>query len=586
MPRILWVDDKYIQRSSHEGTHHLRHEPHEVEIEHLRKGGITVVTVGSTAEAKSVIEAEGLSSFAGIISDMERCEGLETSPGTHMPWQTAEIAGLKLRRHVRKIEEQGERSSATPIFFYTTGRYVQERPPEVVNDSNCFITNSALTLYEHISRRLFRTPNILMRKDPGDPCSNLTVSRSHRFTDGAPVFFYRDTALQNKLSWFNPIKVVRSGWDDREKLLIEILRYPSALRDEYRIRLIEYAAQLSRMSDPWGGNKADTVATQVIRDYTSRSVYETVYGILNNRIFRYRGNNLAHGDILLATFILRHVIAGMYQYAERRSKNIKTSLHYDELVSAGNIYVTYRCIPVTSCDLTSLIQFVPFRNEYNRAFAMPIGPTSTTRNIEVATQFLESMSKTIEHGEHLIGVKFYIFDLPHQYLGLFEHYFPSRVAPAAAVDIRETSFYPEEEEVLLSGVFNEVVRHHPKSATKDFPRDIDQFDVVVINADRNHPSTFAMKGRRKIRSGNNYAAGEGELVYWNDMDDQARYFFGRLVIHWRSKICKAYHEIYTPDQKEVLSHYESQIQAREADLHKHFDEIIPSVQVPTTVFES
>lgn len=579
---VLWVDDKHTKKNTESvkgsaGPEKELLAPHEEEIQRLNDGGIEVVKAESTQDALAKIRQKGLDAYHGIISDMERAEDDGETKNEH--------AGLDLLRQVRQQEGDISKDQKTPFFIFTTGKHTAGKyEGDIGEDNRSFITNKTFELYEHVSREVLKDENILLRKDPKDANSGQLTPRQNRFVYSDQAFFEKE-AVQREMNKRRPaIEFVRAGWEDTEKLLAQILRYPSAIAISDRLSLIEYAAKIAGDTYAWDEAVKPETAISLLPDYTSRVVYDTVYGIMNGRIYRARDKKIGYGDLLLATYILEHLNIALYHHVAKEGdfgEGDDGKRRHAYPVFRPDI--TYRGIQIAKKEIDSLKDMVEGKSDKGRAFTHPLSLVSTSYSLEQASRFLKKAGSEKEKQPALF--KTYILSLPKEYLSLYNKYFNSTVSSICAVDIQDRSYYPDEEEVLFRGPFFEMLGYHTPGTSERADGDFQQFDAVTIDANRDHSTTFAMKDTDKLELDNNYTGDEGEPDDWNDLDDQARYLFGRIVMHWRFKACKAYHEIYNPADKELLEHYDAQIEAREKDVHKHFNETIPSVKVSASIFE-
>lgn len=561
MRHILWVDDKYATENEN-ASEEVRIDPHEEEIKHFKSGGIEVDTVGSTDSAIDALSRNGVDHYSGIITDMERGDD--------------ETAGIKIWEHVRGGGHD------LPVFIYTTGKHTKQKYDGIREDPSAYIVNATLVLFEHVSREVLEDEDILLRKDPENPDSDKKQGRINRFVYSDQAFF-QDDAVQDQMDKRRPaIEVVRDGWDDTEKLLTQILRLPSFIDESaFRVSLIDYAAKISGDTYKWDDSDSPDAAISLLPDYTSRAVYDTVYGIMNGRIYRVRDKAIGFGDLLLATYILEHINIALFHHVAQKGDFGEGS--DGQRKHAYPIYrpdTTYRGIQIKRDQLSELKKLVA--GDEGRTFSHPLSLVSSSRSIAQASTFLADEATQSEKEPALF--KTYILSLPADYLRLYNKYSSSTISSICAVDIQDQSYYADEEEVLFRGPFFEMLDYLVPEESERAEADYQQFNAVTIDVNRDHPSTYAMKDDAPVDVNGNYTEGE-EPKKWKDLDDQVRYLFGRIVMHWRFKACKAYHKIHNPEDKELLSHYDALIEAREKDVHKHFNETIPSVEVPTSIFE-
>lgn len=579
MHHILWVDDKYAKKDSEsadsgeESKGNLR-ESHEKEIKRLNDGGIKVVKADSTQDALAKIRQKGLDAYHGIISDMEREEGDGGATNEH--------AGLDLLRQVRQQEGDISKDQKTPFFIFTTGKHTAGKyEGDIGEDNRSFITNKPFELYEHVSREVLKDEKILLRQDPKDASSGQLTTRQNRFVYSDQAFF-KDEAVQNEMDGRRPaIEFVRAGWEDTEKLLAQILRYPSAIATPYRLSLIEYAAKIAGNTYAWDEAVKPETAISLLPDYTSRVVYDTVYGIMNGHIYRVRDKKIGYGDLLLATYILEHINIALYHHVAKEGdfgQGNDGKRKYAYPVHRPD--TTYRGIQIPKEEIDSLKDMAEGKSGKGRAFTHPLSLVSTSYSLEQASRFLKKADSDEEEQPALF--KTYILGLPEKYLSLYNKYFNSTVSSICAVDIQDRSYYPDEEEVLFRGPFFEMLGYHTPGTSERADGDFQQFDAVTIDANRDHPSTYAMRNEDPHDFGVQY----GENKEPEDLDDQARDLFGLLVRHWRAKACKAYHTMYNDGRHALISYYDQQIKARKKDVEGRFREEIPSVDVPTSVFEN
>lgn len=557
--RVLWVDDSYENLTQDgdviDDEKEVR-DNNKSEREHIKKADVTFVLQASTDAALSILTDPVDNRFDCIISDMERGDN--------------ERAGLDLIQHVREFDQE------IPIIIYTTGKHTNRDYKKLFDQKFNSITNEPEYLLEILSFHLFGNPDKLLQEDPSDEKSSPLPDRAPRYVYKGQSFFESDSVQKRMDNIRSTIELVRANWHDREKVLAEILCYPTGLAPSQRQRLVEYALKATSFDYDWRESAAGGSDTRILSDYTSRFWYARVFGTMN-AVFRSSDERITYGDIALSTYILEHLNVSLYNY-----------LHSSE---DGSPYprlhqgYCYRGIELTEKDYNSLAKLSEnaISGSENRNFSHPLSLISSSTNLDKAFEFLPSAEtgkaeqeddfESDDSGKPAL-FKSYIFSMPDEYIDLYKSFFgDSIVSSLCAVDIRQQSYYVAEEEVLLRGPFFEMVHHRPETSNTEHP--VPLFESVVLDANRDHIATFAMKGKKCLKLAGNKANSK------EDLDGQARYLFGLLARLRRAEICRKYLEEYgdqsngaykeNGEEIGIVAQYTRKIDGWREEINENFD---------------
>lgn len=270
-----------------------------------------------------------------------------------------------------------------------------------------------------------------------------------------------------------------------------------------------------RQVGPFIGDNFD-----VIRLYTSNPGYRQIFSMLNSAL---RMDTLTHedGQLQATVFLIELLNIDLYNYTNtRQSPNFQgvvyrgVSLHKDQIQEFRDLAA---------------------KPAQDRHWSVPLSMMSASTSTEVALRFARSDAKNCTTHQPFLW-RIHVADLHPKLLGLYQDRFPTSVVTSlCAVPIHELSQF-EEEEVLLRGPFFQLICVGDEIIDGQEPA-IPVMDLVMLNTNRDHPSSFELES-----------------------EDEARVFFACIVGMGRAAVCKEIAKKYNllNDMKEYEEMYKKQ----------------------------
>ncbi|KAG6853713.1 hypothetical protein C0991_002129 [Blastosporella zonata] len=259
---------------------------------------------------------------------------------------------------------------------------------------------------------------------------------------------------------------------------------------------------------------ADDENLSVIRLYTSKAGYDQIFRIINQA---FRTEDVAEQirRVRCAVFLIELLNIDLFNYTLRmpRSRNFEGTV-YRGVVFSGDQLQDFKVLAA--------------RPVAERYWAIPMAMMSASTDRSVALREFAGqdnlMDVTGTVTRHPFLWRIHVIGLSSKYLQIYRERFPtSVVSTIGAVPIRELSDYAEEDEVLLRGPFFQLVCLQ-EEVFEGQEKPVHVMDLIMINANRDHPSTMQL------------SAEEGE---------SARQLFACLVGMRRAEICRELASLYS-----------------------------------------
>ncbi|KAG6845836.1 hypothetical protein H0H87_002524 [Tephrocybe sp. NHM501043] len=332
--------------------------------------------------------------------------------------------------------------------------------------------------------------------------------------------FYNGETLSTRMSSLRQaIIYVRENWKDYSLLMADLRSYIADLiGDAYNNQQLQNYLPIVLTSFKVWNSEIDTVpddeGLSVIRLYTSKAGYDQIFRIINQA---FRTDDVAEQQRRLrcVVFLIELLNIDLFNYTLRKP----ATHNFEGTVYRGVIF---------SDDQLQDFKVLAARPVKERYWAIPLAMMSASTDRNVALKHfagLDSMADDTEKSEmcHPFLWRIHVIALQPRYLQIYREKFPtSVVSTICAVPIRELSDYAEEDEVLLRGPFFQLVCLQ-EEVFEGRDRPIHVMDLVMLNANRDHPSTMQL------------SAEEGE---------KARQLFASLVGMCRAEICKELAGLY------------------------------------------
>ncbi|KAG6918505.1 hypothetical protein DXG01_013865 [Tephrocybe rancida] len=334
-------------------------------------------------------------------------------------------------------------------------------------------------------------------------------SRSQTFYNGETLAT-RMTALRQAIIY------VRENWREYPHLMADLRSYIADLisgpEDQHLHRYLPIVLTSIKVWNSHFDSVPDDENLSVIRLYTSKAGYDQIFRIINQA---FRTEDVAEQErrIRCAVFLIELLNIDLFNYTLRtpRTSNFQGTV-YRGVVFSNDQLQDFRTLAAK-----------PVPERY-WAIPMAMMSASTDRNVALK-EFagLDKMADDVDATRHPFLWRIHVIGLHDRYLQIYRERFPSSVVSTiGAVPISDLSDFTEENEVLLRGPFFQLVCLQEELFDgQDKP--VHVMDLVMINANRDHPSTMQL------------SAEEG---------DRARQLFACLVGMCRAEICRELAALY------------------------------------------
>lgn len=328
--------------------------------------------------------------------------------------------------------------------------------------------------------------------------------------------FYNGEILSARMAAIRQaIIYIRENWKDYPILIADLRSYIQELTVGADDRNISpYLPLVLTSVKAWDRELnaiPDDEKLSVIRLYTSQAGYNQIFRIINQA---FRSDNVVEQErrVRCAVFLIELLNIDLFNYTLRTPR-----AHSFQ----GTVYrgVTF------SDDQLQDFEDLAARSVAERYWGIPLAMMSASTSRAVALKQFAGLDKMTEDtGEyHPFLWRIHVVNLSPKYLKIYRERFPSSVVSTiCAVPIRELSDFTNEDEVLLRGPFFQLICLR-EEVLEGQEIAIQVMDLVMLNANRDHPSTMELSTE------------EGE---------KARQLFACLVGMCRAEVCKELAELY------------------------------------------
>ena len=264
------------------------------------------------------------------------------------------------------------------------------------------------------------------------------------------------------------IEYIRNNWEDREKFaknLAEFLTERTGHDSDQKFR--DRLEIIKTKNRNWGDidkTQLDSTDFEAIRLYTSEVGYNKIFGIMNS-LFRYDDTVNDTKTVQTIVFLVELINIDLYNFCLKYKR-------YDNFTG-----VVYRGVGLNDSDFDAFQALMKY-DIPKRYIAVPLCLMSSTTNVETAKFFVRSKPKAVLFKIHILALK-------PQYL---KHYRQRNsmgvVSSICAVNIKDLSDFPEEDEILLRGAFFQVLDFY-----KDTQENLHVLEVCMLNSNRDHLSS-------------------------------------------------------------------------------------------------
>ncbi|KAF8875461.1 hypothetical protein BD779DRAFT_213434 [Infundibulicybe gibba] len=328
------------------------------------------------------------------------------------------------------------------------------------------------------------------------------ASRLIRFQDFDSSFHHGESLHESIHIIREAITHIRENWANYQDLIDRLtvfLQDADNLAQDDERRLIEDMYLTPKAWVDRNPDGHDTNDFSILRLYLSDFGYREVFGIAEEAM---QTNSLVTvHDLIPAIFLIELLNIDLFNY---------TALH-DE----GNDFqgIVYRgsYSPETRIQEFRDLYAKPLPERY-WAVPLPIMSASLSPNTALA----HALAEPRRQSSHLLLWRIHVASLSPRSLEMYKSRFPtSVVSTICAVPVHPISPYPDEREVILRGPFFQLVRIADEIV--DGVGSVCVIDLVMLNSNRDHPTTMELSAAR---------------------GQKARELFAALVAMERFSVCK------------------------------------------------
>ncbi|KAG6826508.1 hypothetical protein H0H92_015563 [Tricholoma furcatifolium] len=350
--------------------------------------------------------------------------------------------------------------------------------------------------------------------------------------------FYNAKTLSTRMDALRQaIIYVRENWRDYPALMNDLRSYIIELTDGAENHSLPYLTTVLTSLKSWN-SKLNTIPDDedlsVIRLYTSKAGYDHIFRIINQS---FRTDDVAEQirRVRCAAFLIELLNVDLFNYTLRtpRTHNFQGTVYRGVVFSDEQLQ-----------DFKDLAA-KPVADRY---WAIPLAMMSASTSRSVALNGFAELGNVASDGtaRHPFLWRIHVIGLFPKYLQIYRDKFPSSVVSTiCAVPIRDLSDFAEEDEVLLRGPFFQLICLREEVFSEWQERPVHVMDLVMLNSNRDHPSTMQLS---------------------QEDGDNARQLFACLVGMCRAEVCKElavlyglrddavqYEEIYRAAQAKLAS---------------------------------
>ena len=264
------------------------------------------------------------------------------------------------------------------------------------------------------------------------------------------------------------IEYIRDHWEDRERFAVNLAEFLiNKIGSESDQRFRERIEVIKNKDRNWGDidkTQLDITNFEAVRLYTSEIGYNKIFGIMNS-LFRYDDTVNDAKTVQTIVFLVELINIDLYNFCLKYKK-------YDNFTG-----IVYRGVGLNDSDFNAFRTLM--KNDIpKRYIAVPLCLMSSTTNIETAKFFVRTKPKAILFKIHILALK-------PRYLEYYKQKNPTGVVSSiCAVNIKDLSDFPEEDEIILRGAFFQVLDFY-----KDDQENLHILEVCMLNSNRDHLSS-------------------------------------------------------------------------------------------------
>lgn len=262
---------------------------------------------------------------------------------------------------------------------------------------------------------------------------------------------------------------IREHWENRQKFAGNLAEFLTNKLEDVADKGFMDRVQIIKEKDRNWGDIDETQLQQcsydAIKLYTSELGYNKIFGIMNS-LFRYDKTTNDLKTIQTIVFLVELINIDLYNFCLNNPQ-------YDNFTG-----IVYRGVGLNDSDYEAFNALMKL-DIPKRYIAIPLGLMSSTTNINTAKYFIRSKKKAVLF-------KIHILELKPAYLKYYKERNPTGVVSTiCAVNIKDLSDFPEEDEIILRGAFFQVLDFF-----KDEAENLNVLEVCMLNSNRDHLSTI------------------------------------------------------------------------------------------------
>ena len=262
---------------------------------------------------------------------------------------------------------------------------------------------------------------------------------------------------------------IREHWENRHKFAGNLAEFLSnklgGVADKAFMDRVEMIKERDRNWGDIDETQLHQCSYDAIKLYTSELGYNKIFGIMNS-LFRYDNTTSDVKTIQTIVFLVELINIDLYNFCLNNPE-------HDNFTG-----IVYRGVGLNDADYDAFNTLMKLEIP-KRYIAIPLGLMSSTTNINTARYFIWSKKKAVLF-------KIHILELKPAYLMYYKKKNPTGVVSTiCAVNIKDLSDFPEEDEIILRGAFFQVLDFF-----KDEAESLSVLEVCMLNSNRDHLSTI------------------------------------------------------------------------------------------------
>jgi len=323
---------------------------------------------------------------------------------------------------------------------------------------------------------------LLLRKDADLRILAMDLRRADRYvSDNDKSDLFKSQNLNDLKPYYNgdivasrmaeirkSIEYIRHNWEDRARFAKNLAEFlTEKTKSESDRRFMDRVEIIKSKDRNWGDidkTQIDTTDFEAVRLYTSEVGYNKIFGIMNS-LFRYDDTVNDEKTVQAIVFLVELINIDLYNFCLKYKK-------YDNFTG-----VVYRGVGLNDTDFDAFQTLMKF-DIPKRYIAVPLCLMSSTINFETAKCFVKSKPKAVLFKIHVLALK-------PRYLAYYKQRNPTGVISSiCAVNVKDLSDFPDEDEILLRGAFFQVLDFY-----KDAKENLHVLEVCMLNSNRDHLSS-------------------------------------------------------------------------------------------------